>query len=114
MWLFTTDGFYSAVTVPEAPDTVVVRARAQGDALRLIEATGHGSLVETPHGDYRFRVRLPRDTWAAYVAAAAEAIDYPNFKAAIAGCQGADRAHVYGAVWAAMFAFQQRRALDRS
>ena len=64
--------------------------------------------------DYRFRVCLPRDTWAAYVAAAAKAIDYPNFKAAIAERQGADRAHVYGAVWAAMFAFQQRRALDRS
>ena len=114
MWLFTTDGFYSAVTVPEAPDTVVVRARAREDALHLIEATGRGSLVETPHSDYRFRVCLPQAMWAAYVAAAAEAIDYPNFKAAIAERQGADRAHAYGAVWAAMFAFQQRRALDRS
>ena len=41
-------------------------------------------------------------------------VEYNNFKAAIAERQGADRAHVYGAVWAAMFAFQQRRALDRS
>lgn len=114
MWLFTTDGFYSAVTHPEAPESVVVRARARDDVLRLIEAVGQGTLAETPHSDYRFRVRLPRDTWAAYVAAAAKAIDYPNFKAAIAERQGADRAHVYGAVWAAMFAFQQRRALDRS
>lgn len=114
MWLFTTDGFYSAVTRREAPDTVVVRARARDDVLRLIEAVGQGTLAETPHRDYRFRVSLPRERWAAYVAAGAEAIDYPNFEAVIAERQGADRADVYGAVWAAMFAFQQRRALDRS
>ena len=114
MWLFTTDGFYSAVTHREAPDTVVVRARARDDVLRLIEAVGQGTLAETPHRDYRFRVCLPRDTWAAYVAAAAQAIDYPNFKAAIAERQGADRAHIYGAVWAAMFAFQRRHLQRRS
>ncbi len=79
MWLFTTDGFYSAVTHHEAPDTVVVRARAREDVLRLIEAVGQGSLVETPHRDYRLSgLPRPRDTWAAYVAAAAEAIDYPT------------------------------------
>ena len=114
MWLFTTDGFYSAVTHREALDTVVVRARARDDVLRLIEAVDQGTLNETPHRGYRFRVCLPRDTWSAYVAAAAQAIDYPNFKAAIAERQGADRAHVYGAVWAAMFALQQRRAQGRS
>jgi hypothetical protein len=48
--------------------------------------------------------------WSAYVASAAQAIDYPNFKAAIAERQGADRANVYGAIWAAMFAFQQSAA----
>jgi len=115
MWLFTTDGFYSAVAHREATDTVVVRARTRDDVMRLIESVGQGSLVETPHCDYRYRVCLPRATWAAYVASAAEAIDYPNFKAAVAEREGADRANAYGAVWAAMFAFQQRRhAGDRS
>ena len=80
MWLFTTDGFYSAVAHHKAPDTVVVRARAREDVLRLIESVGQGSLVETPHRDYRFRVCLSRATWAAYARGAA--VDYPNFKAA--------------------------------
>ena len=36
------------------------------------------------------------------VAAAAEAIDYPNFKATVAVRQGASRSHVYADVWAVM------------
>jgi hypothetical protein len=114
MWLFTTDGFYSAVTHREALDTIVVRARAREDVLRLIESVGEGSLVETPHSDYGFRVCLPRATWAAYAAAAADSVDYPDFKAAVAERQGSERAHAYGAVWAAMFAFQQRHGQRRS
>jgi hypothetical protein len=110
MWLFTTEGFYSAVADSDAPDTIVVRARAREDTVRLVEAIGHGEVRETPHTDYRFRVHLPRATWAAYVASAADGIDYPNFKAAVAARQGTDRADAYRAVWAVMFAFQQRHA----
>ena len=101
MWLFTTHGFYSAVTYPEAPESVVVRAGARDDVRRRIATTASASASRVTRGPHT-------------VVAAAKAIDYPNFKAAIAERQGADRAHVYGAVWAAMFAFQQRRALDRS
>ena len=55
MWLFTTDGFYSAVTHREAPDTVVVRARARDDVLRLIEAVGRAPSPRHPS-----RLPLPR------------------------------------------------------
>ena len=115
MWLFTTDGFYSAVTHREAPDTRRrSRPRSGGRRCGSSRPSARARWSRRRTATTGFRVCLPRATWAAYVAAAAEAIDYPNFKAAIAERQGADRAHVYGAVWAAMFAFQQRRALDRS
>lgn len=60
----------------------------------------------------RAPVCLPRATWAAYVAGTADVVDYSNFKAAVAARESADRVEAYGAVWAVMFAFRQRRAQD--
>jgi hypothetical protein len=106
MWLFTTDGFFSAVNDRNDEGTIIVRSRVRGDAARLVAAVGVGNVIETRDSDYRFRVRLPRPAWVAYVAAAAEAIDYSNFKAAVAVRQGAGRAHAYADVWAVMLGLQ--------
>ena len=102
MWLFTTDGFFSAVSDRDDDRTIIVRSRVHDDAARLVNATGVGRVIETHDSDYRFRVRLPRAAWVAYVTAAAEAIDYSNFKATVAVRQGASRSHVYADVWAVM------------
>ena len=56
MWLFTTDGFYSAVTHREAPDTVVVRARARED----VAAAHRGHRPGHPRRDTAQRLPLPR------------------------------------------------------
>jgi hypothetical protein len=109
MWLFTTDGFFSAVAHRTDAGTVIVRSRVANDARRLVEAAGAGDVIETSDSDYRFRVHLPRQTWATYVAAAAAAIDYHNFKDAVAARAGADRAHTYGQVWSVMQGLQQRQ-----
>lgn len=108
MWLFTTDGFFSAVVHRDDPDTILVRSRVREDALRLQAAVGQGEVTETPDGDYRYRVLLPRETWSDYLAAAGDAIDYPNFKNAVAACQGPDRARVYEDIWWVMAELQQR------
>ncbi len=113
MWLFTTDGFFSAVAYRDEPDAIIVRARVGDDALRLVEAARQGEVIETPDRDYRFRVYLARDDWSAYVAGAAAAIDYPNFKEAVAARQGPDRPDAYAALWSAMFELQQH-AVDPS
>ena len=110
MWLFTTDGFYSAVADRDDPNTVIARSRVCDDALRLVEAVSTGEVIETPARDYRFRVHLPRDIWASYAAAAAAGIDYGNFKNAVAARQGAERARVYADVWADLLPLQQGHA----
>jgi len=107
VWLFTTDGFFSAVAHRDDEDRLMIRARVREDAERLAEALG-AELLETPAADYRFRVVVSRDTWATYVQQAAEHIDYPNFKDAVAARQGRDRAHVYGDVWSVMYGMQER------
>jgi hypothetical protein len=108
MWLFTLDGFYSAVAAHDDPDTLVVRARVRKDAERLVARTGTGEVLETRDRDYRYRVRLPRAVWAQYVADAASGIDYDNFKDAVAHMHGRQRANDYAAVWGVMYHVQTR------
>jgi hypothetical protein len=106
VWLFTTDGFYSAVAHRDDPNTLIVRSRACDDALRLVKAVSTGEVIETPARDYRFRVHLPHDICASYVAAAAAAIDYDTFKNAVGVRQGGERARVYADVWADLLPLQ--------
>ena len=108
MWLFTTDGFFSAIGHRDKRDTILVRSHMREDAKSLVASVGQGEVIETADGDYRYRVLLPRQTWSAYLAAAGAAIDYPNFKKAVATRQGADRARAYADVWSVMFQLQQR------
>jgi hypothetical protein len=112
MWLTTTDGFYSAVDKGDRPGWLCVRGRVRGDlenllALKALEGSDEG-IIETGNSDYRFRVYVTREQWAAAVAEFAAAIDYSNFKDAVADRQGGERAHAYCDVWSALYRLQQR------
>ncbi len=106
MWLFTTSGFLSIVADPDHPGEVLVRARVREDIEQFCTAAGAPAPAQTPNRDYRWRTRVTAEVFAAYLAAEGEAIDYPNFKSAVAERQGADRAHRYADVWRAMFDLQ--------
>lgn len=108
MWLMTTEGFFSAVADRDDDDFVLVRSRARVDSDRLAAAVDGAEVLETPHADYRWRVRIRRASWRSYVAAQALAIDYDNFKNAVAKRQGVERAHVYGEVWGALLQLQSQ------
>ena len=62
MWLFCKSGFFSAVRHWDDPGTIHLRARFRGDLERLCAAHGLDAraIAETPEGDYRFRMDLPR------------------------------------------------------
>jgi hypothetical protein len=106
MWLFTPTGFLSIVVDRDEPGRLLVRARARADLDAFCARTGSGPVLETPDRDYRFRVCVTADVVADDVAAQARAIDYGNFKAAVAERQGRERADVYERVWSVMHAFQ--------
>lgn len=109
MWVFTEDGFYSAVMHRDRPDYVVVRCRSEADASRLAywhTARHYPVNVEvTPKADYGWRVTMLRQSWGNYVAESAVNIGYDNFKEAI-GKHDADRATIYGEVWATLLDIQ--------
>jgi hypothetical protein len=111
MWVFTVDGFYSAVENKDDPSLLTVRTRTRQDAANLQGALArircHVEVVATPLADYGWRLFVPRDKWATYLHNVVEAIDYTNFKDEVAKVQGQKRADVYHDVWATMWDLQR-------
>ena len=99
MWLFTTQGFYSVVEDRDDPRWLLVRARTREDLAALGSQVEGLQIFESADADYRWRARLLREEWLAAVAQLAHAVDYPNFKEAVAERQGSRRASIYSKVW---------------
>ncbi len=106
MWVHTLDGFYSAVEDNNDTSMVAVRARVEGDLVRLIEAAQWPTdIIETFDSDYRYRVIIPKAIFGEYVMTAAEEISYGNFKdAAKKSLPGRERALM--GVWSALYELQ--------
>ena len=109
MWLFTTDGFYSAVNDDYCnKGEIMVRARVIDDLERLLGKLDiNADILVIRNADYRYRVKLTYQQWADYVASEAASIDYPNFKNAIITKDEYDRASAYMKCWEAMYQFQE-------
>lgn len=98
MWIFLNNAFVSAVAHRDKPDALMVRARLRGD-LEAIFPDLAGQIEQTDRADYRFRVTITRERFAAVLADTARSIDYPNFKDSIAD----ERRHdAYFRVWSVM------------
>lgn len=82
----------SAPRAEDAPGYALVRARVREDLEAFCARTGAPPPRETPERDYRFRTSVPFPVLAAELARQAAAIDYPNFKDAVAARQGYERA----------------------
>ena len=106
MRLMTPIGFFSIVQKPAdaKAGTLTVRARAREDldALRAGYLPGLGPVAESHSNDYRFRAVAARADVATALQALVHALDYDNFKDAVAAQQGTARVGVYRAVWSAL------------
>lgn len=111
MWIFTLDGFFSAVQKPEdvPGDKISVRVRAREDLVRLMERLKiRSKIIATPQADYPYRIVIGRDVWTRYVELMAQELTYPNFKQEnkkIHG-PGAVRIHAMYEVWQTMQAIE--------
>jgi hypothetical protein len=81
MWIFTRDGYYSAVHKDCKGDEVLVRSRQRGDLLALGKKLGVDLRIkQTVLSDYRYRAVMKKADWAKYLAETALELDYDNFK----------------------------------
>ncbi|NOE33327.1 hypothetical protein [Ruegeria sp. HKCCD7318] len=95
MWVaFSTpegSGFFSAVAKDEDGKTsgpnigarVCLRFRRAQDAELLRDYGMDGEVIETPGGDYRYRVFIPRNHLMTVLMKLGERMDYTNFKDSI-------------------------------
>ena len=79
MWIFTQTGFLSVVENRADSHSLIVRARAEADIAALADFADQ-EVVEMLDADYRFRVQLPRVTFATFMREQIAEITYPNFK----------------------------------
>lgn len=108
MWLFTVDGFYSAVSDSSDPSVVWVRARVKEDLERLISrysVSTHGILANRGT-DYTYRIAVWRDEWMRIVSNVAVDVDYTNFKDEVKHRLGEKRAQGLFGVWWEMLKLQ--------
>jgi hypothetical protein len=99
IWIFTTEGFYSAVEETKLKrhiGQISVRAREPGalELLRERYMPGLSDTSVTPRGvtaDYRYRAWVDRDQFAEGMANVARAVDYDNFKSAAGAKRGFGR-----------------------
>lgn len=104
MWIFLSDSFLSVVQHKGDPSKLLVRGRLKGDIERALPGV---VAEETPIADYRYRATVPREQFAARLAALAEGIDYTNFKNSV---EDPARKDPYMSVWGIMLREQDRQS----
>lgn len=119
MWIFTKEGFFSAVISPEycKEGEVAVRARNRDDLHRLIDCLDvqgcTTQIIDTPQADYCSRVIIPKAFWVQYVATAADGIDYDNFKKATTADDDLRHTAYFGC-WSSLYNWQHLLMEKRS
>ena len=101
MWIFTQDGYISAVAKGPADKPIVARARDR-QSLEVLADMADAEIEFTPLADYQYRVYVTRDMLTEFLALSVEALDYTNFKDRIAVTRGHEFHHACGDVWVAM------------
>lgn len=80
MWVFMTDGFISVVEDFKEPEYLWLRSRTKGQLEKLYPDYKPSY---TPDNDYAYRIKVPRESVALFLAEAVREINYTNFKNAI-------------------------------
>jgi hypothetical protein len=112
MWIFTQDGFISAVDNKEVPGKLTVRARDE-ESLELLAAATNQEIGQVDGRDYPYRVHVTKEEFSDFLLMHVEHLNYPNFKDKVKAVRGHEFASACGAVWAAMLDVTDDKALGR-
>lgn len=115
MWILTTIGFFSVVRKP-GDVLLTVRARCAGDldSLRTKYMPALSATVTGAGTDYPVRATISRADFAQGLGKLGEAIDYSNFKNAVAERMGKKRAKLYSEVWSTLQRIEDQPAAQLS
>ena len=114
MWVFTKEGFFSAVWDKYCRgDEVMIRAHNKDDLCRLVKRMigycDQDLVFESEDADYRYRIKIPKTVWSEYLADCALQIDYPSVKNDIIADKDPLRKDAYYQVWEALFRWRSKK-----
>ena len=117
MWVFTKDGFFSAVFDKYCNrGELMIRARSKYDLRQLSKKlkgfSDDSDIIELEHADYRYRMKMPKHAWAEYLSNCALKVDYPNVKDHIIPARERLRENAYYKVWTALYQWQSMSKQD--
>lgn len=101
MWIFTQDGFISAVDNGHVEGKLAVRARDKR-SLELLAALTQQDVKQSVTSDYPYRVYVTKEEFSDFLLAHVDDLDYSNFKNRVYDTRGAEFANACGKVWEAM------------
>lgn len=102
MWLFTENGFVSAVAHRDDKTLMMVRARDK-KSLERLALIADTKIITTPTGsDYPHRVVVTKEVFKDWVTEAIDNVMYDNFKTQVAKTRGHEYAEPLHDVWAVM------------
>jgi hypothetical protein len=113
MWLFTETGFLSAVQKDPSKPELSVRARDK-QSLADLAAKYDLKIIQTPLADYPYRVEIPKEQFAQWVANEVNLISYSNFKNQVAVVRDSKFAKLLGSVWSIMLGAEDKEARARA
>lgn len=112
MWVFTQDGFISAVEDKQKNNgTIVVRSRDR-QSLELISTLTGAEIHPSPGRDYPYRVFVTREQFAEFLTSNVYALDYGNFKDRVWDARGDVWHDAAGSVWSEMLSVTDQEARD--
>lgn len=114
MWVFTREGFFSAVWDRDCgADELTIKAQCKQDICRLVKRLSgycdEGQIVKNWGADYRYRIKVAKQAWSAYLADCALQVDYPVVKDAIAAVGDDLRKDAYYEVWETLYRWRSRQ-----
>ncbi len=112
MWIFTLDGFFSAVQDRNDPGQIMVRSRLRVDLEKMLARLEmkETEILAWVGTDYAYRVFIPRSAWRGYLEMMSDGLDYTNFKAAVVEHQDQGRSAAYYSVWRRLYDWQEQSA----
>ena len=109
MWIFTDNGFVSAVRKADNPTVLTVRARDRKSLESLVAQTGV-EIAQSPNADYPYRVFVKQDEFAQWAFEQSMNVNYNNFKNQVAKTRGHEFAKSLSNVWIAMLEVEDEQA----
>ena len=109
MWVFTQNGFLSAVRTAAGSNIFKVRARDR-QALHDLAIFADVEIIATPLADYPYRVLVDELVFGGYLLHELAEADYTNFKSRVTVTRGSDYSKACGKVWSTMHDVEDENA----